>query len=94
MPVPPLSGLTRRRFHALAALGGSGLALGAWGPAQAQFRVEVTGVGLQQIPFAIAPFRLATGLPQDVPAIVRANLERSYQRLDDLLAEDQQEPTP
>ncbi|BAO82815.1 periplasmic component of the Tol biopolymer transport system [Serpentinimonas maccroryi] len=79
MPVPPLSGLTRRRFHALAALGGSGLALGAWGPAQAQFRVEVTGVGLQQIPFAIAPFRLATGLPQDVPAIVRANLERTGQ---------------
>ena len=75
----PLPALTRRRFHALAALGGAGLGLGVWGTAQAQFRVEVTGVGLQQIPFAIAPFRLSPDLPQDVPAIVRANLERSGQ---------------
>ncbi|MDO9611200.1 MAG: Tol-Pal system beta propeller repeat protein TolB [Serpentinimonas sp.] len=78
-PLSPLPALTRRRFHTWAALGGAGLGLGVWGSAQAQFRVEVTGVGLQQIPFAIAPFRLSPDLPQDVPAIVRANLERSGQ---------------
>jgi len=74
-----LPSLNRRRFHTLAAASAAGLGLGAWGPALAQFRVEVTGVGLQQIPFALAPFRLSPGLPQDVPAIVLANLERSGQ---------------
>ncbi|WP_221933862.1 Tol-Pal system beta propeller repeat protein TolB [Tepidimonas alkaliphilus] len=50
-----------------------GLAPAAW----AQFRVEVTGVGMQQIPFAIAPFRVPPGLPQDVAAVVAADLVRS-----------------
>ena len=48
-------------------------------PAHAQFRVEVAGVGVTQLPFSIAPFRGAEQLPHDVVAIVRADLERSGQ---------------
>ena len=53
------------------------LASAAAGPALAQFRVEVTGVGLTQLPIAIAPWRGEEGLPQKVAAIVQADLERS-----------------
>ncbi|GAA6141099.1 Tol-Pal system beta propeller repeat protein TolB [Hydrogenophaga sp. 5NK40-0174] len=45
--------------------------------ALAQFRVEVTGVGMKQIPFSIAPFSGNEGLSQDVAAIIQADLERS-----------------
>ncbi|HWI84633.1 Tol-Pal system beta propeller repeat protein TolB [Ramlibacter sp.] len=48
-------------------------------PALAQFRVEVTGVGLTQLPIAIAPFRGDAGAPQHPAAIVQADLERSGQ---------------
>lgn len=48
-------------------------------PALAQFRVEVSGVGLTQLPIAIAPFRGEEGVPQKVGAIVQADLERSGQ---------------
>src|SRR5688500_2977055 len=48
-------------------------------PAFAQFRVEVTGVGLTQLPIAIAPFRGEAQLPQKIAAIVQADLERSGQ---------------
>jgi TolB protein len=48
-------------------------------PAWAQFRVEVTGVGLTQLPIAIAPFRGEGQSPQKVAAIVQADLERSGQ---------------
>lgn len=51
-------------------------AMSAW-PAQAQFRVEVTGVGLTQLPFAIAPFRGEATAPQKLSAIVQADLERT-----------------
>jgi TolB protein len=66
------------RRRSLGVLAGAGLLATPVGQAWAQFRVEVSGVGLKQIPFAIAPFRLA-GAPSgvDVPAIVRADLERS-----------------
>ena len=47
--------------------------LAAW----SQFRVEVTGVGLTQLPIAIVPFRGET--EQKIGAIVRADLERSGQ---------------
>jgi TolB protein len=48
-------------------------------PAFAQFRVEVTGVGLTQLPIAIVPFRGEAQLPQKIAAIVQADLERSGQ---------------
>lgn len=48
-------------------------------PALAQFRVEVTGVGLTQMPIAIAPFRGEADAPQKVAAIIQADLERSGQ---------------
>jgi TolB protein len=59
------------RRRTLLSLGGA-LAVA---PALAQFRVEVTGVGLTQLPIAIAPFRGEEGLPQKVAAIVQADLE-------------------
>jgi len=45
----------------------------------AQFRVEVSGVGLTQVPIAIAPLRGEEGVPQKISAIVQADLERSGQ---------------
>lgn len=48
-------------------------------PALAQFRVEVSGVGLTQLPIAIAPFRGEAQAPQKMAAIVQADLERSGQ---------------
>jgi TolB protein len=65
----------RRR---LLAAGGAGALLAATG-AQAQFRVEVSGVGLTQLPIAIGPFRGEEGAPQKIAAIVQADLERSGQ---------------
>ncbi|WP_439650526.1 Tol-Pal system beta propeller repeat protein TolB [Macromonas nakdongensis] len=72
--LPPLG-----RRQCLTLLGGAGLWATATVPAWAQFRVEVSGVGMQQIPFAIAPFKVVPGAPQNVAAIVRADLERSGQ---------------
>ncbi len=48
-------------------------------PALAQFRVEVSGVGLTQLPIAIAPFKGEAASPQKIAAIVQADLERSGQ---------------
>ena len=48
-------------------------------PATAQLRIEVSGVGLTQLPIAIAPFRGQDGVPQKISAIVQADLERSGQ---------------
>lgn len=62
-----------RRRQMVALLGAAAL------PALAQFRVEVTGVGLTQLPIAIAPFRGGDQAPQNIAAIVRADLERSGQ---------------
>lgn len=76
VPTTPRTCLTRRGLLATAGAG----ALATWSvPAAAQFRVEVTGVGVQQIPFAVAPFRVPSGAPQDVAAIVAADLVRSGQ---------------
>lgn len=49
------------------------------GSALAQFRVEVSGVGMTQLPIAIAAFRGNDGLAQKVGPIVQADLERSGQ---------------
>ncbi len=48
-------------------------------PAMAQFRVEVSGVGLTQRPIALPVFRGEDGSPQKISAIIRADLERSGQ---------------
>ncbi len=48
-------------------------------PALAQFRVEVSGVGLTQLPIALAPFKGQDASPQKISAIVQADLERSGQ---------------
>ena len=55
------------------------LAAGTFLPlsALAQFRVEVSGVGMTQVPIAIAPFRGETQSPQKISNIVKADLERS-----------------
>ena len=71
--ISPLS--CRRR--GLLALGAASLFAAPLAPAWAQFRVEVSGVGIKQIPVAIAPFRGAEGAPVDVPAVIRSDLERS-----------------
>ena len=67
LPVPPLS---RRQLIA------SGL-LTFGLPALAQFRVEITGVGLTQMPIAIAALRGEGASPQKISQIVMADLERS-----------------
>jgi TolB protein len=51
------------------------LALPAW----AQFRVEVTGVGMTQLPVVIVPFKGEATAPQKLASIVQADLERSGQ---------------
>lgn len=48
-------------------------------PAISQFRVEVTGVGLTQIPVTVASFRGDESAPQKIATIVQADLERSGQ---------------
>ena len=60
----------RRRFI-------GALAAAAAAPAGAQFRVEITGIGGNQIPVAIATFRDEANAPVPVAAIVRADLQRS-----------------
>ena len=45
----------------------------------AQFRVEVSGVGMTQLPIAVAPFRGNEGLAHKLASIVQADLERSGQ---------------
>jgi len=67
MSITPL--LNRRTVVSL-------LAAGVY-PAFAQFRVEVSGVGLTQLPIAIAPFRGEAQAPQKIGNIVKADLERS-----------------
>jgi TolB protein len=63
-------------------------------PALAQFRVEVSGVGLTQLPIAFAPFRGDEAAPQKIGAIVQADLERSGQfRLIDVAASPLDENT-
>jgi TolB protein len=47
------------------------------GAAQAQFRVEIAGVGSTQIPVAVAAFADESVAPAQVSAIIRADLERS-----------------
>lgn len=41
------------------------------GVAQAQFRVDVSGVGLTQVPIAFSPFRVKRRLPSASPVLSR-----------------------
>ena len=57
----------------------AGILLVSSATAWAQFRVEVSGVGLTQLPIAVATFRGDDAAPQKIGAIIRADLERSGQ---------------
>jgi TolB protein len=64
----------RSLLQALAATGATALLPSA---ARAQLRVEISGVGSQQFPIAVANFARDAQPPQEVDAIVRADLARS-----------------
>lgn len=63
----------RRNLIKLLTVGALPLSATAW----AQFRVEVSGVGMTQMPIAVATFRGEAQVPQKIGAIVKADLERS-----------------
>ena len=66
--------IQRRYFSAALAA----LAPAVWAPpTQAQFRVEISGVGATQLPLALPRFRDEDRSGQQLSAIVRADLERS-----------------
>ncbi|WP_443083324.1 Tol-Pal system beta propeller repeat protein TolB [Variovorax sp. IB41] len=71
-PTPSSSLFARRTL--IAALAATPLL-----PALAQFRVEVSGVGLTQLPIALVPFRGQDAAPQKISDIIQADLERSGQ---------------
>ena len=66
-----------QRRAALKALTSAGLLAATALPALAQFRVEVSGVGLTQLPIALPLFAGEAQSPQKISAIIRADLERS-----------------
>src|SRR5690606_12791944 len=73
----PMTQTPSRRIVAQRMLGGIALATGGtlmpWGAAQAQFRVEISGVGATQIPIAIGAFREEGRVPQPLSRIVKAD---------------------
>ena len=71
-PLAAESFATLRRRSVIGAVAASGAL-----PALAQFRVEITGVGLNQMPIAIAPLRGEDQSPQKISQIVLADLQRS-----------------
>ncbi len=74
--------MTFHLFHRLSdtlRVGWVGLLLLTGVAAQAQFRVDVSGIGLNQLPIAIAAFRGEDRAPQKIASIVQADLERSGQ---------------
>ncbi|RTD97893.1 Tol-Pal system protein TolB [Variovorax atrisoli] len=72
IPTPSSSLFARRTL--IAALAASPMI-----PALAQFRVEVSGVGLTQLPIALVPFKGQEASPQKISDIIQADLERSGQ---------------
>ena len=56
-----------------------GLCFGATHTAYAEFKVEISGVGITQIPIGISEFKGADIAPQKITQIVAADLERSGQ---------------
>lgn len=86
MPAPaePSSPDRRRCLKALAGVAGVARVVGAAGwaggavtAAQAQFRVDISGVGARQQPIAVAPLRNEDKVAVAVSQVVRADLERS-----------------
>ncbi len=73
MPISPEKPLSPSRRRWLA----GALAAGALQRVQAQFRVEISGVGATQLPIGIAKFRDEDKSGQSISGIVRADLERS-----------------
>ena len=66
--------MQRRHFSAALALAAPSLISL---PAEAQFRVEISGIGATQLPLALPRFRDEDRSGQQISAIVRADLERS-----------------
>ncbi len=67
-------------WHRRRVMGLGGLLVAATAmPAFSQFRVEVSGIGLTQLPIAVVSFRGEDQAPQKIAAIVQADLERSGQ---------------
>lgn len=73
----PASGVPRR--HALGLVCAAPLLGLSAAPALAQFRVEVSGVGLTRYPFSAVNFRGNDAASENIASIVRADLERSGQ---------------
>ncbi len=46
-------------------------------PTQAQFRIDVSGVGANQYPISVAGFKTETRLPVDIAAVIKNDLTRS-----------------
>ncbi|OYV02055.1 MAG: Tol-Pal system beta propeller repeat protein TolB [Burkholderiales bacterium PBB5] len=69
--------IQRRHFSAALAASASGGLLSFSNLAQAQFRVEISGIGATQLPIAITRFRDEDRSGQPLSAIVRGDLERS-----------------
>jgi TolB protein len=64
------------KMRAVIQLSGA-LALGMCSLVHAQLRVEISGVGANQIPIAVAAFADESVAPQQVSAIIKADLKRS-----------------
>lgn len=77
MKIDFLSRVLPQRRAMLKGLAGVGLFASCTGYSLAQFRVEVSGVGMTQLPIVIAPFRGEAQAPQKIGSIVKADLERS-----------------
>jgi TolB protein len=77
-PMPRTSTRPALPLHTLILLVGLA-ATAASAPLRAQMTVEITGVGSQQYPIAVAPFKTDGTPPQDLASIVRADLTRSGQ---------------
>ena len=76
---------------------GAGLVSGASLPAWAQLRIEITGVGANQMPIAIPQFQGTNNAPLDLSTVVTADLERSgsfraLKVMGELPAEDIEKP--
>ena len=56
-----------------------GLVFGVANVARAEFKVEISGVGITQIPIGISDFKGADSAPQRITQIIAADLDRSGQ---------------